>query len=263
MEPLMPKYKSVWISDTHLGNPNCQHEKLYEFLKSLENEDGGYDLERIFLVGDIIDMTQIDHKTLWGKHRKVIKKLFRMADRGVQVIYIPGNHDYFVRNEMELDDNPDGVEFKNIIIRRNDTYINGKGEKVFMLHGDEFDGVIRSFPFIYAIGDYSYKVIIMLNRLQNGFRRFFGMKEWSFAQWIKHKAKRAVQFMNRYEELVSEGAERRGADIVICGHIHNAADQVFGQNDDVRYMNCGCWVEFCSYICEYEDGTMETVIYHQ
>jgi UDP-2,3-diacylglucosamine pyrophosphatase LpxH len=87
------------------------------------------------------------------------------------------------------------------------------------------------------------------------------MKEWSFAQWVKHKAKKAVQFMNRYEELVSEEAERRGADIVICGHIHNAADQVFGQNEDVRYMNCGCWVEFCSYICEYEDGTMEMIIY--
>lgn len=258
----MPKFKTVWISDTHLGNPNCQHDKLYEFLKSLEDENGNYNVERIYLVGDIIDMTQIDHKTLWGKHRAVIKKIFRMADKGVQVIYIPGNHDYFARKEF-LDDNPEGVEFKNIIIRRNDLYTNAKGEKVLILHGDEFDGVIRAYPFIYALGDYSYKFIIFVNRMQNRIRRFFGLKEWSFAQWVKHKAKRAVQFMNRYEELVSEEAERRDADIVICGHIHNAADLTLCQHRPIRYMNCGCWVEFCSYICEYEDGTMETVMYHR
>jgi len=251
----MTKYKTVWISDTHLGNPNCQHEKLYAFLKSLENSKGNYDIEKLYLVGDIIDMTQINHKILWSKHRKVIKKIFRMADHGVEVIYIPGNHDYYVRTEF-LKDNPDGVDFKNIKIKRNDIHYTKKGEKVFILHGDEFDGVIRMYPILYKVGDLSYKMIIFLNRLQNRFRGVLGIPEWSMAQWIKQKAKRAIQFINRYEELVVKAAIEKGVDAVICGHIHNAANTLIEDDGNtIRYLNCGCWVEFCSFVYEDKNGT--------
>lgn len=248
---------TVWISDVHLGNPNCQYDKLYDFLKSLEDENGKYIIERLFLVGDIIDMTGFNHKVFWSKHRKIIKKFFRMADKGVQITYIRGNHDYFLSEEF-LKESPEGVNFNGIQIKYNCNYTTANGKRFFILHGDEFDGLVRMYPIIYTLGDYSYALIIFLNRLQNKIRRFFGMKEWSLAQWIKKSVKRSIQYINNYESLVVGCAKEHQVDGVICGHIHNAEDKVI---DDIRYLNCGCWVEFCSYLYEDENGDIRLVCY--
>jgi UDP-2,3-diacylglucosamine pyrophosphatase LpxH len=254
----MSKAHTIWLSDIHLGNPNCQYEKLYEFLKSLENDDGTYNLTNLYLVGDIIDMTQFNHKVFWGKHRTIIKKFFRMADKGVNIIYIRGNHDYMLEQEF-LKENPKGVSFNKIEFKYNDTYTSLSGKKYFVLHGDEFDGIIRLYPFSYKIGDLGYKFIIFLNRIQNSVRRRLGIKPWSFAQWIKGNVKKSIQYVNNYEDVVADKAKEENVDGIICGHIHNAADKYIGE---VRYLNCGCWVEFCSYIIEDETGKITKVIYY-
>ena len=248
---------TIWISDLHLGNPNCQFEKLYEFLQSLEKKDGSYSVTNLFLVGDIIDMTQFNHKVFWGKHRAIIKKFFRMADKGVNIIYIRGNHDFLLEKEF-LKDNPNGVSFNKIKIKFNDTYTTLKGNKLFILHGDEFDGIVRLYPLSYKIGDMGYKCIIMLNRVQNSCRRVLGIKPWSFAQWIKHNVKKSIQFIGKYEHAITEKAKEKNVEGIVCGHIHHAADKKI---DNIRYLNCGCWVEFCSYIVEYDDGEIEVVMY--
>jgi len=249
--------ESIWLSDIHLGNPNCQHEKLYEFLKSLENNEGGYIINKIFLVGDIIDMTGFNHRVFWSKHRKIIKKFFRMADKGVQITYIRGNHDYFLSEEF-LKESPAGVTFNGITIKYNDVYTTKNGDRFFILHGDEFDGLVRMYPIIYTLGNCSYKLIIILNRLLNKIRRMFNLKEWSLAQWVKNSVKRSVQYINNYENLVVNCAAEHDADGVICGHIHYAEDKII---DDIRYLNCGCWVEFCSYLYEDEHGNIKLEYY--
>lgn len=244
------KYNTIWLSDIHLGNPSCQYEKLYSFLKSLETPDGKYNVTNLYLVGDIIDMTQFNHKIFWGYHRKIIKKLFRMADKGVNIVYIRGNHDHFIESEF-LKDNPSGISFNKIKIKYNDIYNSLNGEQFLVLHGDEFDGVVRTYPILYWVGDIGYKVIIKINILQNKIRRIFNITEWSFAQWVKHNIKKSIQFINNFENLVTDSAKNAGVSGVICGHIHNADDKRIG---DIRYLNCGCWVEFCSFVYEKNDG---------
>lgn len=249
------KLNTIWLSDIHLGNPNCQYEKLYDYLKSLEQGDGYYKVKKMYLVGDIIDMTGFNHRIFWSKHRMIIKKLFRMADKGVDIVYIRGNHDYYLSEEF-LKDSPEGVAFNGITIKYNDIHVGADGKRYFILHGDEFDGLVRMYPIIYTLGDFSYKFVILLNNIQNKLRRFLGFREWSLAQWIKFKVKRSIQFINNFENLVAASAAEKDTDGVVCGHIHHAEDKMI---DGVRYLNCGCWVEFCSYIEEDLDGNIRVV----
>lgn len=245
-------YKAVFISDVHLGTDICQYKKLLAFLKSLETPDG-YDVQKLYLVGDIIDMVQINHKMFWGKHRTVIKKLLRMADKGVEILYIPGNHDYMIRDEV-LSDPEAREDLNGVSFAMNFVHESADGKKYLVLHGDEFDGAVKAHPVLYKLGDWAYSLLICISKWQNRFRRLFGMREWSLSLWVKTKTKNAIQFINRFEELVVREASNNEVDGVIAGHIHKAEDTMF---DDIRYLNCGCWTEFCSAIFENEDGTME------
>lgn len=251
------KYNTIWLSDIHLGNPNCQYQKLYKFLKSLENSEGGYNVKNLYLVGDIIDMTQFNHKVFWGLHRIIVKKFFRMADKGVNIIYIRGNHDYLVESEF-LKDSPEGICFNKIQLKYNDIYKSLSGDEYLILHGDEFDGVVRTYPILYWVGDIGYKLIIKINTMQNKLRRLFKIKEWSFAQWVKFNVKKSIQFINNFELLVVGEAKKKKVDGIICGHIHHAEDRNI---DNIRYLNCGCWVEFCSYIYETSEGIIKVEYY--
>jgi UDP-2,3-diacylglucosamine pyrophosphatase LpxH len=252
------KINTIWLSDIHLGNPNCQYKKLYNFLKSLERKDGSYQVKKVFLVGDIIDMTRFNHRIFWSQHRMVIKKLFRMADKGVEIVYIRGNHDHFLEEEFLKNSSPYGVNFNGITIKYNDIHVTKKNEKFFILHGDEFDGFFKAYKIFYLLGSLSYASIIIFNRIQNKIRRLLGFKEWSLAQWIKLKVKRSIQFINKFEDLVVDSAKSKGVHGVICGHIHYAEDKMI---DDVRYLNCGCWVEFCSYLYEDKEGNIKLAYY--
>ena len=244
--------KSIFMSDLHLGNPHCQADKLYNFLKSLELPDGSYRVENLFLVGDIIDITGFNNKIFWSNHRKVIKKFLRMADRGVKIYYIIGNHDYHLEDEI-LNNYEDVQSFNNIIFCREFIYKN-----ILLIHGDQFDGVVKVYPFLYTIGDFGYHLLIHINHLQNKIRRFLGMQEWSFSLWVKTKVKKAIQFINHFEDVVCRYAKERNANTVISGHIHKAEDTII---NDIRYINTGCWVEFCSYVVEHQDNTLELKYY--
>lgn len=250
------KYRSVFISDIHLGTDLCQYEKLLGFLKSLESQDkSSYEIENLFLVGDVIDMTNMNHRIFWSKGRTVIKKLLRMADKGVKIYYIPGNHDYFVRKEL-LEEDSIIHSFNGIVFAEEYVYEAVDGKKYLVLHGDKFDGAVRMNPWIYKLGDWSYQFLLFVSKWQNRIRRLFGFNEWSLSFWIKIKAKSAVNFISNFEKLVVEDAKRNEVDGIIAGHIHKAEDKMI---EDIRYLNDGCWTEFCSVLVEYENGKMEII----
>jgi UDP-2,3-diacylglucosamine pyrophosphatase LpxH len=249
------KYKSVILSDIHLGSSHCQADKLLSFLKSLETKDGhGYQIENLFLNGDIIDMTNMNHKIFWTQHRKIIKKFLRMADKNVKVFYLVGNHDFYIheifKHDFDLDFN--GIEFSERHI-----HIAADEKKYLILHGDQFDGMVKINPWLYKLGDFAYSIMHVINTFQNKIRRLFKIKEWSFAHWVKSKAKSAVQFVSNFEQLVVDEAKKEKVDGVCAGHIHIPQDIMIG---DIRYLNSGTWCELTSCIVEHIDGRMEVLI---
>jgi UDP-2,3-diacylglucosamine pyrophosphatase LpxH len=242
-------YNAIWISDVHLGREECQYLKLLTFLKSLETEDGhGYRVKTLYLNGDIIDVTNFQKKPFFSLHLTVIKKILRMKDKGVDIVYILGNHEaplkHFIFENEDMAYN--GIEFKKHAIHE---ALNGK--KYLVIHGDQFDGAIRTHPIIYKLGDWAYGWMNGINHLQNKIRRAFGKEEWSFAHWIKSKAKGAVKFVSNFEHLVAEYAKKYNVDGVMAGHIHMPEDRMI---DGVHYLNSGTWVEICSAILEDETG---------
>lgn len=242
--------RTVFISDVHLGTPHCQYLKLLDFLKSFETEDGSmYNLDKLYLNGDIIDVTCFDSKLFFGLHRTVIKKLLRMADKGVEIVYIGGNHEAPIRKDIFSIPG----EFNNIKLCDQDIHITASGKKYLIIHGDQFDGVINLHPILYKIGDALYMVMNSINTLQNKIRRLLGKTEWSFAHWIKSNAKSAVKFVGKFEELVAEYAKKNDVDGVMAGHVHVPEDRMI---DGVHYLNSGTWVEICSAIIEDDEGNL-------
>jgi UDP-2,3-diacylglucosamine pyrophosphatase LpxH len=244
------KARTVFISDVHLGTPHCQHNKLLKFLKSFETEDGaGYNLEKIYLNGDIIDITCFQPKVFFSEHRTVIKKLLRMADKGVEVVYVGGNHEAPIRKDIF------GMagEFNGIRLLDQDIHVTATGKRYLVIHGDQFDGIINLHPIMYQLGDGIYKLMTMINTAQNKIRRLFNKPEWSFAHWIKSNAKSAVKFISNFELLVAEHAKKNDVDGVIAGHIHVPEDRDI---DGIHYLNSGTWVEICSAVIEDSHGNM-------
>lgn len=253
----MPKkYNTVFISDIHLGTDICDYETLLQFLKSFEDKrTGNYVIKKLYLVGDIIDMVNFNHKLFWSKHRTVIKKFLRMADKGVEIVYIPGNHDYFIREEILGDEDSKG-EFNGISFQSLDIHTTVNGKRYLVLHGDEFDGIVKLHPFIYSLGDFAYKILLWINKWHSYIRKILGLKQWSLSLWLKTKTKNIIQYVNRFEELVVKEANDVNVDGVIAGHIHKAEDRKI---DNIHYLNCGCWTEFCSAVVENENGELEVL----
>jgi UDP-2,3-diacylglucosamine pyrophosphatase LpxH len=250
--------RTVWISDVHLGTPLCQYLMLLAFLKSFRTDDGSkYNLETLYLNGDIIDVVQMHHGLFWSKHRLVIKELLRMADRGVKIIYIPGNHEQPFRNEYFRDQLID-LNLNGIIIKEQDIFTALNGDQYLVTHGDEFDGLVRMNPIFYKLGDLGYNILIKINQFQNFLRRCVGLKPWSFSLWLKSKVKDAVKFISNFEHLIVSEAKTRGVIGVINGHIHKLDDKMI---DGIHYLNSGCWTEFCSYIIETVDGVIKAEYY--
>lgn len=248
------KYKTVFISDVHLGTDICQYEKLLSFLKDLETDDGNsYNVENLYLVGDIIDMTNINHKVFWRYHRTVIKKLLRMADKGVKITYIPGNHDYHLRREI-FEDKDLRDEIQDISFRDEVIYETAKGKKYLVLHGDQFDGAVRMHPWLYKMGDWLYQFVIFLSKWQNRIRRLFGGKEWSMSLWLKTKTKQAVSFVSKFDELITKEMQDKKCDGAIYGHTHFKKDITL---NGYHILNTGCWTEYCSYVAEDMNGNLE------
>jgi UDP-2,3-diacylglucosamine pyrophosphatase LpxH len=242
-EPTMRRYRSLFISDVHLGTSGCQAELLLDFIRHVE-------CENLFLVGDIVDGWKLKGGWHWPQaHNDVLQKILRMARKGANVTYIPGNHDEFARDFC-------GVHFGGVVVARDVLHETADGRRFLVTHGDEFDGVVQHARWLAFLGDWSYRTLLMLNTLLNRARRRMGLGYWSLSAFLKVKVKNALQFIERFEEAVAEEARRRGADGVICGHIHKAEMRQIG---DILYINDGDWVESCTALAEHEDGRLEII----
>lgn len=235
------RYRAIWISDVHLGTRGCQAEFLLDFLRHTESE-------YLYLVGDIIDLWRMRRSWAWRQaHNDVVQKLLRKARKGTKVMFIPGNHDEMFREFLNSD-------FGQIEIRPEHVHVTRKGERFLIIHGDQFDAVVTYAKWLAVLGDWSYTMLLSLNTTFNEVRRRLGYPYWSLSAYLKHKAKRAVEFIGRFEEALATEAARRGVDGVICGHIHKAEMRRIG---DILYCNDGDWVESCTALVEHLDGELE------
>jgi UDP-2,3-diacylglucosamine pyrophosphatase LpxH len=241
-------YKSIFISDIHLGTRGCQAEALCEFLKNNT-------CENLFLVGDILDGWRLRKKWYFPQsHANVIRRILTAAKRGTNVYYILGNHDEALRSFLRYD-----LSFGDIKILNHYDYIGVDSKKYLITHGDAFDNLMtKDKKWIMHMGDNLYDFFIWFNRHFNGIRRLLGLKYWSLSKWLKDNAKHAVRFINRFEEYISAYCEAKGYDGVICGHIHKAEIKTIG---NIVYMNDGDWVESATALLEHTDGTWE-IYYH-
>jgi UDP-2,3-diacylglucosamine pyrophosphatase LpxH len=239
----IPAYRAAFISDIHLGTRGCQAELLLDFIRHLE-------CDTLYLVGDIFDGWKLKSGWYWPQsHNDVVQKVLRMARKGVQVIYIPGNHDEIARDYC-------GTHFGGVIVARDAIHETADGRRFLVTHGDEFDGVVQHAKWLAFLGDWSYRTVLMLNTWFNLVRRRLGFGYWSLSAYLKVKVKNALQFIENFETAVAEEARRRGVDGVICGHIHKAEMRDI---QGVAYINDGDWVESCTALVEHMDGRLELI----
>ena len=236
-------YRTIWISDIHLGSKGSQSEHLLEFLKY-------NDSEYLYLVGDIIDGWRLTKKWYWPQsHNDVIQKILRKARKGTKVFYIPGNHDEGSRSFI-------GLTFGDIKNRNQAFHLTAKEKKLWVVHGDMFDHVIQHARWLAYIGDSAYTFLLWINKWFNDLRRFFNLPYWSLSQYLKLKVKKAVSFINAFETLMVKEAHRRGCDGVVCGHIHKSE---LKEINNLIYANDGDWVESLTALVEHKDGELEIV----
>lgn len=237
------RYRTLWISDLHLGTPGCQADALLDFLKRTE-------CETLFLVGDIIDGWQLRRQWYWPQsHNDVIQKLLRKARKGTRVIFVPGNHDEFARRYV-------GHNFGGIDVAEDWIHETADGRKLWVMHGDLFDGVIQCAKWLAHLGDSLYEFTLRLNRHLNSLRARAGLPYWSLSRYLKLKVKRAVSYVGDFEAAVAREARRRGVQGVVCGHIHHAE---LRQIDGILYANDGDWVESLTALAEHADGRLEII----
>ncbi|SEM80290.1 UDP-2,3-diacylglucosamine diphosphatase [Nitrosomonas marina] len=237
------KVRSVWISDVHLGFRGCQAETLLHFLHSVETD-------YLFLVGDIVDFWSIKKNPYWPQeHTNVIRSILGKAKHGTKVIYVPGNHDEALRDCA-------GHIFGNLEIHLDYVHTTADGRKLLIMHGDEFDVIVKHSRLIARLGNAAYDFLLWLNRYVNGMRKFFGYSYWSLAAYLKLKVKNAVSFISSFENALARMAKDRGVDGVVCGHIHHAEIR---EIDSILYCNDGDWVESCTTLLEHQDGSLELI----
>jgi len=233
--------RSVFVSDIHLGTRGSRSDMLLDFLASVE-------CDHLYLVGDVIDGWRLRKAWYWHEEfDQVMRAVLDHAERGAKVTYIPGNHDEMFRDWL-------GLEIAGVKLKREAVHEGADGRKFLVIHGDEFDGVIRYAKFIAYLGDWAYDTALVLNRWFNLARRKFGYPYWSLSQWLKRQVKEAVKAIDRFESALAGEAKRRGLDGVICGHIHHAEMRMV---NGVMYMNDGDWVESCTALVEHADGRFE------
>jgi UDP-2,3-diacylglucosamine pyrophosphatase LpxH len=238
-------YRSIFISDTHLGTRGCRGDFLADFLRRTSAQN-------LFLVGDIIDGWRLRKSWYWDEHHDdVLRQILRHAHGGTKVTYIPGNHDEIFRSWL-----PMGVDISGIRLCKEAEHLTAGGKRLLIIHGDEFDNVVRYVRFLALLGDWAYRIALIINRWLNAARRRLGLPYWSLSAWLKRQVKQAVKAIDRFESALAAEARRRGFDGVVCGHIHHAEMR---EVDGIMYMNDGDWVESCTALVEHHDGRMELI----
>jgi UDP-2,3-diacylglucosamine pyrophosphatase LpxH len=244
------KYRTIFISDVHLGTRDCKANQLNNFLKHNT-------CDTLYLVGDIIDAWKIQqNKWRWRQsHSNVIRRILGHAKRGTAIIYVAGNHDEFLRPLI-----PYGIGFGHINIVNQAEHKGVDGRRYLVVHGDLFDGITRLAPWISFLGDKAYDFVLGLNSKFNWFRHKMGFGYWSLSLYLKRRVKKAVDFVFQFEKNLATYCRKRGFDGVICGHIHHAEIKDI---DGITYMNDGDWVESMTALVEHWDGTWEIVTWTQ
>lgn len=240
-------YRTLFLSDLHLGMRGCRAELVLDFLRH-------HDADRWILVGDIVDGWALADKWRWPQaHNDVVQKLLRKVRKGAEMIYIPGNHDAAARQFVDL-------TFGGILVQRDWMHTTADGRRLLVLHGDEFDGVIRFAPWLSKLGGRAYSAALGLNTVVAAVRDRLGYPYWSLASALKARTKKAVQYIGQFEEAVAHRAAECGADGVICGHIHQPEIRTIEASaGPVLYANCGDWVESCTALAEHADGRLELI----
>jgi UDP-2,3-diacylglucosamine pyrophosphatase LpxH len=234
-------YRTVFISDVHLGAKTCQADRLLAFLRDLE-------ADVIYLVGDIVDGWQLKTGWYWPQpHNDVVQKLLRKARKGTRLIYVPGNHDEFLRNYF-------GTHFGGIEVVADAVHVAADGRRYLVTHGDRFDLVVKHARWLSLFGDQANVLAMTINKVTNWFRRRFGLGYWSLSGWAKLKLKKAVNYIGDFEQALAAEARRHRCDGVICGHIHHPANRDIA---GVHYINCGDWIESCTVVVETLNGGLE------
>ena len=235
--------RTIWISDVHLGFKGCQADALSHFLHSIS-------CEKLYLVGDIIDVWNMKRGLFWPQeHNNIARTVLGLAKKGIEVIYIPGNHDEILRQY-------NGLSFGNIKIRNRVVHETANGKKLMVMHGDEFDSVIKCHPFVAQVGCYAYDYLLEINHWVNMLRKKLGKPYWSISAYLKYKVKNAVNFISQYEHILADAARAEGVDGIVCGHIHHAQVDKIGEID---YYNTGDWVESCTALLEGYDGEISLI----
>lgn len=237
------RYRALFLSDLHLGTKGCQAEALLDFLRH-------HDADTIYLVGDIVDGWRLRSSWYWPQaHNDVVQKLLRKARKGSRIIYLPGNHDEFLRDFY-------GTHFGGIEVCETAIHETAAGKRYLVIHGDVFDVVVANARWLAYLGDWAYETALWISRHVNVVRRRLGLTYWSLSAWGKSRVKNAVNYIGRFEETLAAEAEKHGVDGVICGHIHCAA---LRDIEGFTYINTGDWVESCTAVVEHDDGRMEIV----
>ncbi|MBV9840596.1 MAG: UDP-2,3-diacylglucosamine diphosphatase [Sphingomonadaceae bacterium] len=242
-KPPRTRYRTVWISDVHLGTPGCNAELLFDFLKSIQ-------CETLYLVGDIVDGWQLRKGWYWPpRHNDVVRCILKQAKKGTRVVYIPGNHDEAFRDYV-------GLDFGGVELLPEDVHVTADGRRLLVLHGDQFDSIVLYARWLAFLGDSAYTLLLKSNAAVNWVRRRLGLPYWSLAAHLKKRVKNAVAFISKFEEVLAHAAIERGVDGVVCGHIHSAEIR---EINGVTYYNDGDWVESCTALAEHADGRIEII----
>ncbi|HEX9462803.1 MAG TPA: UDP-2,3-diacylglucosamine diphosphatase [Alphaproteobacteria bacterium] len=237
------RYRTIWISDVHLGTRACQADLLLDFLRH-------HDADTIYLVGDIVDGQELAKSWYWPQsHNDIVQKILRKVRKGTSVIYIPGNHDDGFRHFIDL-------QFGGVVVRDEAIHRTADGRSLWVVHGDAFDGAVKFSRLLAAVGSWAYDVAISLNVLINRIGERFGASPWSLASAIKRRSRRVLAYIEAFEHAVVAETRRRNLDGVVCGHIHTVA---LKSVDGVLYCNDGDWVENCTALVEHDDGHIAQV----
>lgn len=245
-------FRAVWVSDVHLGTPQCKAEELNAFLKSLK-------CDTLYLVGDIIDGWYIRaNGWYWpSTHNNVIRRVLRKAEKeNTKVWYVSGNHDEFLREFLE----EHVLSLGNVDIVNDVIHTTADDKKLWVVHGDHYDVVLKHYKTIEVFGDLAYILITWADRKYDALRRKFGWPKASLVNYVKKNIRMVEEFTTKFMKTITGEARRRGHDGVVCGHIHRA---VHLQIDGTHYWNCGDWVDSCTAIVEDFDGQMSVVEWHE
>ncbi len=236
-------YRSIWISDVHLGMHACQAELLVDFLKHTKSD-------YFYLVGDIIDLWEMRRDFYWKEsHTHVLQHFLKRARKTKETYYVIGNHDEFFRGMLD-------IYFDKVKLVDEVVHTTADGKCMLVTHGDKYDVIVMRYKWLAKLGSAAYDSLLWMNTHFNRIRRWMKLPYWSLSAAIKHKVKKAVEFIGNFEHALAKEAKKRGMDGVICGHIHHAEIKDI---DDVLYCNDGDWVESCTALVEHEDGRLEII----